>query len=90
MGAVATSITVPTAPSDSQPNCLMFSTSIGENHYLNVVVTKDEDSNKDIAKLIEAGWKPNLVKYFWLVKYEVKGDVLSVWDHGSWTLHENS
>ncbi len=61
---------------------LMFSTIIGGNHYLNLVnSTKAEDSNKNVAKFIEEGWKPDLIKAFCLVKYEVKGDALVF---GSW------
>jgi hypothetical protein len=56
---------------------LVFCTSIGENRYLNVVAT--EDDQRDIPKLVEAGWKPNLVRGYCLVKYAVKGDSLSVW-----------
>ena len=55
---------------------LVFSTIIGENHYLNVILPKNE--NVDLAQL-ESGWKPDRVKGYCLVKYQVQGDSLNVW-----------
>ncbi|MCD4727349.1 MAG: hypothetical protein K8R46_06795, partial [Pirellulales bacterium] len=39
---------------------LVFSTTIGEKHYLNVLFPKDED--QDLAQFEEEGWKPDLIR----------------------------
>jgi hypothetical protein len=56
---------------------LLFCTCAGENHYLNVVLTVDDE--RDVARLSKAGWNTKLIKSYCLVKYAVKGDSLTVW-----------
>ncbi len=54
----------------------IFSTTIGENHYLNVVGI--DEKNRD--QFEKKGWQAGLVEGYWLLKYRVKGDSLSVWE----------
>ena len=54
---------------------LLFPTTIGKNHFLNVLAVED----KDLEQLDNSGWKPNLVKGFFIVKYQIQGDTLTVW-----------
>jgi hypothetical protein len=53
-----------------------FATVIGANRYLNVALVDD----KDIDHFDKPGWKPNLVKGYILVKYQVNGDALMLWN----------
>ena len=66
----------------SEPeHMLMFATSVGGNHYLNLVHTENEekDKNRDVAELKRVGWNLKLVKSYCLAKYEIRGDTLSIW-----------
>ena len=54
---------------------LMFSTTIGEHHFLNMI----DIEQKDIEQIAKDGWKPELVKGYSFVKYNVQGDTLTVW-----------
>lgn len=54
---------------------LLFPTTLGENHFLNVLAVED----KDLEQLDNSGWKPDLIKGFFIVKYQVQGDTLTVW-----------
>ena len=54
---------------------LLFPATIGESHFLNVLAIED----KDHEQLDKSGWKPDLVKGFFIVKYQIQGDTLTVW-----------
>ena len=54
---------------------LAFSTSVGENRYLNIVFI----DGKDIDQFATAGWKPTLIQGYIVAKYQVQGDVLTLW-----------
>ncbi len=54
---------------------LAFSTSVGENRYLNIAFI----DGKDIDQFAMAGWKPTLVQGYIVAKYQVQGDVLTLW-----------
>lgn len=64
---------------DDPSELLMFPTTIGENHYLNIVGFIGEDQQKGIVQFDKSGWNPSLVNGYCLVKYQVKGDALSIW-----------
>ena len=55
---------------------LAFSTELGKNRYLNIAFIED----KDLDQFQAAGWKPELVKGYLIVKYQVQGDTLIVWE----------
>lgn len=54
---------------------LAFSTEIGKNHYLNIAFIED----KNLDQFDSAGWKPELVNGYLIVKYQVQDDTLIVW-----------
>ena len=54
---------------------LAFSSDIGKDRYLNIAFIED----KDLDQFESAGWKPELVKGYLIIKYEVQGDTLTVW-----------
>ncbi|MEN6407899.1 MAG: hypothetical protein ABFC77_15705 [Thermoguttaceae bacterium] len=55
---------------------LAFPTSIGKNRYLNVVVTEDEK----LDLLTKNGWNPELVHGYFILKYRIQDDVLTLWN----------
>lgn len=54
---------------------LAFSTILGEDRYLNVASIDD----KELDQFEKAGWKPELVKGYFIIKYQVQGDTLKLW-----------
>lgn len=53
---------------------LLFPTTIGEKSYLNVPVGEDEQ----MKALEEKGWTPETVLFYFLLRYQVVGDTLTI------------
>ena len=53
---------------------LAFSSGVGAKRYLNIAFIDD----KDLEQFEQAGWKPDLVKGYLLIQYDVTGDALTI------------
>jgi hypothetical protein len=68
---------------------LAFTSVLGKNRFLNILLidnkdeddadAKDGDDGNGLRKLEKSGWKPSLIKGYLILKYEVQGDSVVFW-----------